>query len=153
VTQLQENQAGNLIVPLAIGAVIAGGVLWWATQKKSEDKATTPQLPPAVKCVVSQEGLGKWGMTVNMTAIHVPMLGIEDPVSPSLAIDILPSEIGNKLKALPSNEQVVLVDKNDVFHYFANKSSSSVRRDDLQADYCNKVGGTLAGHPTDLFMF
>jgi len=93
-------------------------------------------------------------MTVNMTAFHVPMLGITDPVSPSLAFDILPSEIMNKIYALPASERIVLVDKNDVFHFFeGNKSTTpSVRRDDLQADYCNKVGGTLAGHPADLFM-
>jgi len=154
---VQANAAQSWVVP----ALVIGGIATTLLVLSSSSKAGSatpplnvpPQIGPAAKCVVSQNGLAKWAMTVNMTAIHVPMLGITDPVSAPLAIDILPSEIMSKLNALPGNEQIVLVDKNDVFHYFASKTApTSTRRDDLYADYCNKVGGKLSGHPTDLFM-
>jgi hypothetical protein len=157
--KMQENQSGGLLVPLLIGGAILGGLILWANTSKGSTAQPSPptrvppaSLPPAVKCVVSQAKLTQWGAGAGVYAFHTPMLGIEDPVSPSLAIDILPSEIRNQIDPLPSSAQIVLVDKNDVFHYFANDSTPSVRRDDMFADYCNKFGGTLAGHPSDWFM-
>lgn len=147
--KLEENAAGSILVPVLIGGAVVGALLLWA---RSGSASASAPLPPAVKCVVTQAKLSQWGPTAGVYAFHTPMLGIEDPVSPSLAIDILPSEIRNQIEPLPSAAQIVLVDKNDVFHYFADDSTSSVRRDDLYADYCNKFGGTLAGvHPSDLF--
>lgn len=152
---VRENPSA---APWVIGALaLAGAAIWYLSKDKTAAASTTTtpgQLPPAVQCTVDQLRLTQWGVGAGVAAFYTPMIGIQDPVNAGTAFDILPSEISSQIDKLPSAASVVLVDKNNVFHYFANDSTPSVRRDDLFADYCTKFGKTtLSGfHPASTFM-
>jgi len=180
--KLQENQSGNLIIPMLIGAAILGGVLWWASSKKQEEKATGPLPPPPaplppgttspspIACDVDATKLKQWGQSLGLAAIYAPGISlscVEIPASHGSPASthcptadevqgVLTPDVVSQLDSLPANTAVLFATKGKgfwEFWYWANDTVVGTLRQDLYASYCENFGGVIAGHPANLFMF
>ena len=121
------------LMPVLIGGAIAAGLWLWA----SSTKAATPT------CPVDLKKFNDWLIAKELAGECVPELA----VAPATYSDL------QKLALAPGEfHPYVLVLGDGSFWYYSNYSEKAERSENLKNQYQTFAGGSLKGHPADLFM-
>jgi hypothetical protein len=171
--KLEANQAGDLFVPMIVGAGLLAGILWWVSSSKAAPETATGPLPPppaplppaAVACDVDATTLKQWGQSLGVSALYAPGISLSCVTTPNETTcptadevrGVLTPDIVSQLDSLPSKQPVLFATKGKgywEFWYWENDSVRGALRQDLYQSYCQNFGqATVQGHPANFFLF